>query len=151
MKRFTNCESCAFGQLVDSDHRVVKCSFRFFVHLQRKRDPRSRLTCLDYTLLLDSHIKQKFIETIIVSLDNKPPSDVSHTHLTHILSTTTTTMLPKRARATPLRLASSIETLRDSLEHRNKAFDSFHKSPTPINKVKYAESRRIARLRVRQS
>ena len=85
--------------------------------------------------LLDPHIKQKFAEIVILTLYNKPP-DVSHTHLTHILSTTSITMLPKRARATPLWFASSIEALRDSIDHRNKVFDFFHKSPTPINKVK---------------
>ena len=41
LRRFTNCESCASGQLVDSDHRCVQCSLRFLIHLQRKRDPRT--------------------------------------------------------------------------------------------------------------
>jgi len=96
-------------------------------------------------------INQKFDETVILSLDNKPPPDVSHTHLTQILSTTTTNMLPKRARAAPLSFASSKEALRDSIDHHDKDFDYFHKVLTPINNVKYDASRRIARLRVRQA
>ena len=57
-------------------------------------------------------------------------------------------MLPKRACAAPLWFAARKETLKESMDRRNKAFDYFHKSPTHINKVKYATTRRIARVHV---
>ena len=60
-------------------------------------------------------------------------------------------MLPKRACAEPLWFATSKGTLRESIDRRNKAFDSFHESPTRINKVKYATTRRIARVQARQA
>ncbi len=34
--RFTDAESCRFGQLIDSDHRAVKCCLRFAPHLRKK-------------------------------------------------------------------------------------------------------------------
>ena len=49
--------SCAFGQLIGNDHRAVRCSLRFLVNLERTRDPRTRLSRLDYTPLLDPKTK----------------------------------------------------------------------------------------------
>jgi hypothetical protein len=83
LKRFTNCESCAFGQLIDSDHRAFKCSIRFLVHLQRKRDPRIRLSRLDYTPLLYSKTKKSFANMVTSSLANQNPLEF-HTRTLHI-------------------------------------------------------------------
>jgi hypothetical protein len=107
LRRFTNCESCAFRQLIDSDHRCVRCALRFLVHLQRKRDPRARLTRLDYSPLTDPQFAKLFAEKVTSSFDNQSPNDVSYTLLSNSLHNAATQILPIRERAPPLWFASS--------------------------------------------
>ena len=149
--RFTNCESCAFGQLVDSDHRCVRCSLRFLIHLQRKRDPRTQQTRLNYAPLLNSHTSRIFAETVTLSLGNKSPTQVTHSQLVDALSKTATSTLPKRAHAVPLWFASNEDILRDYIDQRNSAFDHSHRTPTPLSRLKYKIARHNAQLQVRRA
>ena len=150
VKRFKDAGSCRFGQLIDSDHRAVRCSLRFAVHLQRKLDPRARLTRLDYTPLLEPDIQESFSDKVVSSL-GQSPQNVSHTQLCDALNRMALATLPKRERAAPLWFAASEGALRETIDRRNRAFDSVHRAPTPENRDKYLKSRRIAQIQVRRA
>ena len=151
IRRFTNCESCAFGQLIDSDHRAVRCSIRFLVSLQRKRDPRAKLSRLDYTPLIDPDTKIRFADAVTSSLSKSSPADVPYAHLSNLLSTTAASLLPIRNRAVPQWFAASEVKLRDSINQRNRAFNLSHKNPTPLNRIRYLFARSDAQLQVRKA
>ena len=150
VKRFKDAGSCRFGQLIDSDHRVVRCSLRFAVHLQGKLDPRARLTRLDYTPLLEPDIHELFSDKVVSSL-GQSPQNVWHAQLSDALNRMALATLPKRERAAPLWFAASEGALRETINRRNRAFDSVHKAPTPENRDKYLKSRRIAQMQVRRA
>ena len=144
--RFTNCESCAYGQLVDSEHRCVRWSLRFLINLQRKRDHRTQLTRLDYTPLLNSQPSMIFAETVTLSLGKKSQTHLTHSKLADALSKTATSSLPKRAHAVPLWFASNEDTLHDYIDQRNATFDQSHRTPTPLSRLKYKVARHNAQL-----
>jgi hypothetical protein len=123
----------------------------FLVNLGRKRDPRTRLSRLDYTPLLDLETKVVFADTVTSSLLNKSHVDVAHSDLTKTLSTVAFSILPKRNRAVSQWFAASEVTLRDSINRRNLAFNLSHKFPTPLNRIKYISVRSDAQLQVRKA
>jgi hypothetical protein len=95
--RFTDAESCRFGQLVDNDHRSVCCSLRFAPHMRKKRDARARVTRLDNTPLLICDIKQFFADKVVSMLGTFYPSATSFTQLTNALTKTALNVLRTRA------------------------------------------------------
>ena len=105
----------------------------FLVHLQRQRDPCTRLTRMDYTPLLDPCTSMLFAEKVTLSFGTKSPSHVTHSHLTDALSKTATPILSKLARAVPLWFASSGDIHRAYIDRRNKAFDHSQRIPTPLS------------------
>ena len=138
MKRFCDSGSCRFGQLLDCDHRVVSCTLRFRVHLQKKRDARARMTRLDYTPLTDPEIQKTFADKVVNVLNGK---EASHSELGEAIYKVATATLVKRSRAAPLWFAASEKVLRKAIGCRNVTFDAYHPAPSAQTKAAYVNAR----------
>ena len=77
--RFTNAETCRFGQFINIYHRGVKCCLRFAPHLRKKRNKRTRLMRLDYSQLLRHDTKHFFADIVVSMLGSSDPSTTSFT------------------------------------------------------------------------
>ena len=153
LKRFTDAGGCC-GQLIDSDHRAVKCSLRAAIRLQKKPQKiRDKLTRLDMEALRDKDVAEKFSRKVVSSLSCHSPgrSPVSYSDIATALNTAAVQTLPKRKRGAPQWFEASAGTLRKSITNRNSAFNAWHRTPTPENKVSYKSSRSEAQRFVRQA
>ena len=146
LKRFTDAGGCG-GQLIDSDHRAVKCKLRFAVRLRRKCDPRARVTKLDYSPLLDNDIKASFADKVVATLP--PAAATSYSTLATALRDTAIATLPKRGRPTPRWFAARETRLLDVIGSRNCAFHAHQREPTSATRMEYSKARAVAQREVR--
>ena len=154
LKRFTDAGGCS-GQLIDSDHRAVKCSLRAALRLQKKpQKNRDMLTRLDLEPLRDKDIAEKFSKKVVSALSCRSSdrtAPVTYSDIAAALNTAAVQTLPKRVRAAPQWFEASAQTLRRSITNRNMAFNAWHKTPLPGNRNTYKASRTDAQRAVRRA
>ena len=104
LRRFTDAGGCS-GQLIDSDHRAVKCSLHAALRLQMKpQKNREMLTRLDLEPLRDKDIAEKFSKKVVSALSCRSSdrtAPVTYSDIAAALNTAAVQTLPKRVRAAP--------------------------------------------------
>ena len=167
--RFTDAGSCS-GQLIDSDHRAVRCTLRISTGFQRKPDPRARLSRLDYTSLYQESDQKAFACSVLDHLRTQlpptsppplpsPPSassppimpPVPYSALADALRSTAIATLPKRNRPTPSWFAAQADKLRSLIKARNIAFDARQQQPNTTTTAYLQQARSTLQAAVREA
>ena len=150
LKRFTDAGGCS-GQLIDSDHRAVRCTLRFAVRLKHQCDVRARVCKLDFSPLLIHDIGTDFSKKVVALLDPPIPGESYYPALADALRRTAITTLPKRARAAPAWFAAKETELLSIISRRSEAFHAHQREPSLSTRERYRSARASVQREIRRA
>ena len=130
-------------QLVDSDHRAVKCKLRVMLKLRKKTTARQKLLRLDFNSLSNEEVVGDFCQKVSESMQRATEEDKTYKKLSEAMTTAAVESVPKKKRLSPGWFNAAENTLKPLIDARNRALQEVHRNNTP-DSVEHLKSCRKA-------
>ena len=126
-------------QILDSDHRAIRCKLRIMARLKRRTDLRTKLIKLDYSSL-NSDNATAFCDGVLNNIAET--DDRSYASVASAMAKTATSMLPKKERAQPGWFKGNETVLLPLIKARNSAMADVFKRRTRSSTLKLRLARK---------
>ena len=127
-------------QLLDSDHSAIMVTIRVMKRLKRNIDKRKQLLNLDYSMLLDSDVKQHFLDEVIRLT---PPNDTpTYSNFATALKSAAESSLPRKIRSQPDWFSEKQDTLLSLINTRNLYMQKVLQRRTRSNSANLRKARK---------
>ena len=126
-------------QLIDSDHRAIKCKVRIMLKLQKKAVVREKLLKLDFNSLSNPEVVNDFCQSVSASiLSANSDDETSYKKLSDAMTTAAVEAIPKKKRLSPGWFKAAESTLQPLIDARNRAMQEVysHRNTQTVERLK---------------